>query len=185
MTVTIAKWSLDDYHRMIEFGLLAGRQVELLNGEIINMAPERPEHAQINTDSAEYLRELLGSKALVRDAKPITIPESNSEPEPDLAIVEPLRTIYRSRHPYPENIFWLIEYSKTTLSKDLEIKRKTYAAASIPEYWVVDLKNQQLKMFREPLNGDYSLELTFTLGEISPLAFPEILISIQRLLQGF
>ena len=62
---------------MIEIGLLAGRQVELLNGEIINTAPERPEHAQINTDSGEYLRELLGSKALVRDAKPITIPNSN------------------------------------------------------------------------------------------------------------
>jgi Uma2 family endonuclease len=185
MTVTIAKWSLDDYHRMIEVGLLAGRQVELLTGEIINMAPEGPEHAQINTDSAEYLRELLGSNALVRDAKPITIPESNSEPEPDLAIVEPLRAIYRSHHPYPENIFWVIEYSKTTLTKDLEIKRKIYAAALIPEYWVVDLKNQQLKVFREPINGDYSRELTLTFGEISPLAFPEIKISIQRLLQGF
>ena len=186
MTVTIAKWSLDDYHRMIEIGLLAGRQVELLNGEIINTsAPEGPEHAQINTDSAEYLRELLGSKALVRDAKPITIPNSNSEPAPDLAIVEPLRAIYRSHHPYPENIFWLIEYSKTTLSKDLEIKRKTYAAALINEYWVVDLKNQQLKVFREPISGNYSRELTLTCGEISPLAFPEIKISIQRLLQGF
>ena len=185
MTVTIAKWSLDDYHRMIEIGLLDGRQVELLNGEIINMAPKGPEHAQINTDSGDYLRELLGSKALVRDAKPITIPNSNSEPEPDLAIVEPLRAIYRSQHPYPENVFWLIEYSKTTLSKDLEIKRKAYAAALINEYWVIDLKNQQLKVFREPINGNYARELTFTCGEISPLAFPEIKISIQRLLQGF
>jgi Uma2 family endonuclease len=185
MTVTIAKWSLDDYHRMIEIGLLAGRQVELLNGEIINMAPEGPEHAQLNTDSGDYLRELLGEKALVRDAKPITIPDSNSEPEPDLAIVEPHRAIYRQHHPYPKNIFWVIEYAKTSLVKDLEAKRKTYACALIPEYWVVDLKNQQVKIFREPINGDYFQQFTLTLGEISPLAFPEIKISIQRLLQGY
>jgi Uma2 family endonuclease len=184
MTITIAKWSLDDYHRMIEFGILTGRQVELINGEIINMSPEGPEHAQITTDAGDYLRELLGAKALVRDAKPITIPDSNSEPEPDLAIVEPNRSVYRIHHPYPENIFWVIEYSQTSLSKDLDVKRKTYACALIPEYWVVDLKNQQVKIFREPIDGDYTVELTLNLGEISPLAFPEITISIQRLLQG-
>ncbi|WP_342342685.1 Uma2 family endonuclease [Anabaena sp. PCC 7938] len=78
-----------------------------------------------------------------------------------------------------------MEYSKTTLNKDLDVKRKTYAAASIPEYWVVDLKNQQVKVFREPIKADYSQELTLTLGEISPLAFPEIKVSIQRLLKGF
>jgi Uma2 family endonuclease len=119
----------------------------------------------------------------VRDAKPITLPESASEPEPDLAIVEPLRTLYRTRHPYPENIFWLIEYANTTLSKDLNIKRKTYAAASIREYWVVDLKHRQLKVFRNPLNGDYASEETLTTGEIRPLAFQDVVVSVQRLVE--
>ena len=83
---------------MIEVGLLYGRQVELLNGEVVEMPPEEPLHAQLSTDAADYLRLLLGEKALVRNAKPITIPETNSEPEPDLAIVQPLRQVYRTRH---------------------------------------------------------------------------------------
>ena len=69
MTVTTAKWTLDDYHRMMEVGLLEGRHVELLNGEIIEMPPEGPEHAQLSTDGADYLRCLLGNRVLVRDAK--------------------------------------------------------------------------------------------------------------------
>ena len=185
MTVTTAKWTLEDYHCMLEVGLLKGRHVELLNGEIIEMPPEGPEHAQQSTDTADYLRQLLGDQALVRDAKPVTLPNSRSEPEPDLAIVQPLRALYRSRHPYPENIFWLIEYANTSLNKDLDAKRKTYATAEIQEYWVVDLKHRQLKVFRQPSEGDYSLEETLTTGEISPLAFPSMTISVQVLFEGF
>lgn len=182
MTVTTAKWTLDDYHRMIEVGLLADRHVELLNGEIIEMPPEEPEHAQQSTDAADYLKELLRDIAIVRDAKPITLPETGSEPQPELAIVQPLRTLYRTRHPYPENIFWLIEFSQTTLAKDLEAKRKTYSTASIQEYWVVDLKNKQLRVFRDPVDGDYRFEETLTSGEICTIAFPNLAISIQRLI---
>ncbi|NJO63911.1 MAG: Uma2 family endonuclease [Richelia sp. RM2_1_2] len=181
MTVTTAKWTLDDYHRMIEVGILSGRQVELLNGEIVQMPPEGPEHAQLSTDAADYLRSLLGEKALIRDAKPLTIPETNSEPEPDLAIVQPLRQIYRTRHPYPENIFWVIEYANTSLSKDLDTKRKVYACASIKEYWVVDLKNRLVKVFRNPVDGDYLEEITLTSGEITPIAFEEIKVSVKKL----
>lgn len=182
MTVTTAKWTLEEYHRMIEVGLLEGRRVELLNGEIIEMPPEGPEHAQQSTDTADYLRELLGNRAIIRDAKPITLPDTRSEPEPDLAIVEPLRALYRTRHPDPENIFWLIEYANTSLSKDLDSKRKAYAAAEVQEYWVIDLKHRQLNVFRAPIEGNYSLELTITAGEISPLAFPDLIVSVQRLL---
>lgn len=124
------------------------------------MPPEGSEHTQQSTDTADYLKQLLGNRAVVRDAKPITLPENASEPEPNIAIVQPLRPLYRTRNPYPENIFWLIEYANTTLRKDLNIKRQTYAAASIREYWVVDLKHRQLKVFRNPLNGDYASEET-------------------------
>ncbi len=183
MTITTAKWTLQDYHRMIEVGLLENRRVELLNGEIVEMSPESPEHAQQNTNAADYLRGLLGDRAVVRDAKPVTLPASGSEPEPDLAIVEPLRSLYRTRHPYPENIFWLIEFSNTSLSKDLEIKRKTYAIAGIRDYWVVDLNNRQLRVFRDLADGDYYAETILSSGTVSPLAFPDLAISVQRLLE--
>lgn len=184
MSVAIAKWTLDEYHRMIDAGILDDRQVELLNGEIIEMSPEGPEHAQGSTDTVDYLRSLLGDRAVVRDGKPITLPSSQSEPEPDVAIVQPQRSLYRTQHPHPENIFWLIEFSNTSLSKDTEVKRKAYAVAEIQEYWVVDLRNQQLKVFRNPVDGDYRSAVVLTTGEICPLAFPDVPVSVQQILEG-
>lgn len=181
MTVTTAKWTLEDYHCMIEVGLLEARRVELLNGEIVEMPPESPEHAYLGDEVGKYLRDLLGDRAQVREGHPITL-LNDSEPEPDLAIVRPLGQIYRQRHPYAKDIFWLIEFSNTSLAKDLDAKRKTYATAEIQEYWVVDLPHRQLKVFRAPREGDYASELTLTTGEISPLAFPDITISVQLFL---
>ena len=78
----------------------------------------------------------------------------------------------------------LIEYSDSSLNKDLETKRQTYAKAEIPEYWIVDFKNRLVKILRNPINGDYQFEVTLSQGEVSPLAFSEIVVSVQRLLEG-
>ncbi|WP_322745480.1 Uma2 family endonuclease [Plectonema radiosum] len=72
------------------------------------------------------MSELLGKRAKIRHAKPITLP-NDSEPEPDLAIVQRLGRDYREHHPYVENIFWVIEYSNSSLEKDLERKSKILA----------------------------------------------------------
>lgn len=185
MTITTAKWRLDQYHQMIEAGILDGQPVELLNGEIVEMPPEGLEHAQLSTDTADYLRAQLGNQALVRDGKPITLPNSNSEPQPDLTIAAPLREVYRTQHhPYPENIFWLVEYSNTSLAKDLDAKRQTYARAGIPEYWVVNLKNRVVTVFRQPDGGDYQYEETISEGTLHPVAFPRVSITVRQLLTG-
>lgn len=184
MTTTTAKWTLDEYHHMIDAGVLKDKRVELLDGEIIDMSPEGIPHAGLSSDTGDYLRELLGSRAKVREGHPITIPDSNSEPEPDLAVVEPLGSVYiNEHHPYPENIFWLIEYSYSSLSKDTEAKRKAYAIAGIQEYWVVNLKTSALIVYRDPVNGDYRSQVTLTEGSINPLAFPNIAVSVNRLLR--
>jgi Uma2 family endonuclease len=183
MSVTIAKWTLDEYHQMIDAGILDDRRVELLRGEIVEMPPEGESHAYGTTETRDYLIALLGILAKVRDAKPITLP-NNSEPEPDIAIVQPLGREYLAHHPYPENIFWLIEYSNSSLRKDLEIKRKIYAEAGIAEYWVVNLKKSELTVFRDPQNGDYCSERTLTTGTIASIAFPEISISVDRILDS-
>ena len=119
MSVAIAKWTLDDYHRMIESGLLNDRPVELLNGEIVEMSPEGVSHAYLSHEAARYLRHALGERADVRQGKPIALPNSHSEPEPDIAVVQPRGREYLQHHPYPENIFWLIEFASTSLSKDV------------------------------------------------------------------
>ena len=182
MTTTAYKWSIDRYHQIIAAGILDDRSVELLQGKIIVMSPEGESHAYYNTEVADYLRELLGNKVKIRDSKPITLP-NDSEPAPDIAIVKPLGNAYLEHHPYPDDIFWLIEFANTTLKKDLGIKKNIYAAAGIPEYWVVSLQATELKVFRDLIDGEYREELTLITGSIQPRSFPETIIDVQRLLR--
>jgi Uma2 family endonuclease len=182
MTVTTMKWTIEDYHRLIEAGILDDRHVELINGEIVEMVPEGIPHAGLGNAGGNYLRSLLGDRAIIREGHPVTLP-NDSEPEPDLAIVQPLTKVYCSdHHPYVENIFWLVEYSESSLLKDTELKRKAYAAAGIREYWVVNLKNRELIVYRDPVQGDYQSEVRLTDGDIYPLAFPTIAVSVKYLL---
>jgi Uma2 family endonuclease len=182
MTVTTAKWTLEQYHQMIEAGILDDQPVELLNGEIIIMPSEGVPHAYYADEAGDYLRSLLGDRAQIRGSHPITILSSNSEPEPDLAIVQPLGRDYLTHHPYPENVFWLIEYSNTSLKKDLDTKAKAYATANILEYWVVNLKAMELVVMRDPIDGEYRSQVTSTQGTIQPIAFPDVAVSVRRLL---
>jgi Uma2 family endonuclease len=183
MTVTVIKWTIDEYHRMIAAGILGDRCVELLKGEIVEMPPEGEPHAYFSSEAGEYLIRLLGDRAMIRSSKPITLP-NNSEPEPDIAIVQRLGREYLEHHPYPENVFWLIEYSDSSLDKDLEMKSKVYAEARIPEYWVVNLRNRQLIVFREPQDGEYASKSTLTVGTVYPLAFPDLAISIDLIVSS-
>ncbi|MDX2213553.1 MAG: Uma2 family endonuclease [Oculatellaceae cyanobacterium bins.114] len=88
---------------------------------------------------------------------------------------------YLDHHPYPEDIFWLVEYSNATLAKDLGQKKQVYAKVGIQEYWVVDLKHAQLKVFRELDNGDYQTELVLIQGTVSPLSFQDVVVDVRRL----
>ncbi|MDJ0636422.1 MAG: Uma2 family endonuclease [Xenococcaceae cyanobacterium MO_188.B29] len=181
MVVTIAKWTIDEYHSMIQAGLLDNRQVELLKGEIVEMSPEGEAHAYFSSEAEEYLRKLLGDRVTIRSGKPITLPD-DSEPEPDIAIVQKLGREYLSHHPYPENIFWLIEYSNSSLEKDLTVKTKIYAEVGIEEYWVVNLKKRQLILFREPQETEYASKSTLSTGEVYPLSFPDVAVSVNSII---
>ena len=177
---TLTKWSLSDYHKMIEVGILSDRRVELILGNIIEMSPEGPLHRFINHTTVKYLRTLLKDQAEVIEAHPITL--SDSEPEPDIAIARSPDRLYLNRHPYPEDIYWLIEIADTTLNKDLGIKKKAYAQAGIAEYWVIDLSSVTLKVFLNPTEEDYQTECEYRDGIVSPQAFPDIEIMIKQLL---
>ena len=177
---TLAKWTVEDYHGMIEAEVLCDRKVELLEGEIIEMSPETPIHYNRTKRGTEYLEELLRGRADVCFNGPITL--ESSEPEPDIAIVRLPESAYDTRHPGPEDIYWLIEVAKTSLTKDLDLKATIYAAANIQEYWVLDLANPRLIVFRESQSHRYVSEQIFQTGTLSPLAFPDIQLEIKRLL---
>ena len=97
MALMTKTWTLAEYHQVVDAGVLDDQPVELLAGEIVVMSPEGEPHASISTDAGEYLVLLLGERAQVRQAKPITLTAVDSEPEPDLAVVERLgRSVSRS-----------------------------------------------------------------------------------------
>ena len=180
MTITAYKWSIADWHKLIDTGVLAGKPVELLNGEIIQVSPEGVPHSHTSQSVSDYLRELLLGKAYIRDSHPITL--DNSEPEPDLAVVRLPSTIYAQHHPYPEDIYWLIEVSNKTLKIDLETKVQIYARNNIPEYWTIDLVNKKLVVHTQPSGDRYKQIVNYQTGVVTPQAFPDAVIALDRLL---
>jgi Uma2 family endonuclease len=170
--LAIYKWNLEEYHKLIESGLLNDKLVELLEGEIICMSPEEVPHAAAIDSLADYLREKLQGKAGIKEAHPITL--GDSEPEPDIAVVRLPKTIYEEHHPYSEDIYWVIEVADRTLAKDLEDKARIYARQGIPEYWVLDVKKKQLWVLRQPVGDRYLEKLIWSDRAISPLSFPEL-----------
>lgn len=180
MTLTTYKWSVEEWHELVDSGLLEGKPVELLEGEIIEVSPEGIEHSYTNISVVKYLRNILAGLADVRESHPITL--DNSEPEPDVAIVRLPETIYRNHHPYPQDIYWLIEVSNRTLKNDLEQKIITYARNGIPEYWVIDLVNKRLITHTQIQDNNYSQITEYKTGTVSPMAFRDIVISLDKLL---
>ncbi len=183
MVLSTIKWTVEDYHQMIKTGLLDDRPVELLAGEIVEMSPEGESHAFFSSEAGNYLAKVLGDRAFLRHAKPITLP-NESEPEPDLAIVQPLGREYLNHHPYPENIFWVIEYANSSLEKDATVKYHIYAEAGIPEYWLVNLQTGELIIYRQPREREYGSKMTLKDGAISPLAFPDVTIPVEKMISA-
>jgi Uma2 family endonuclease len=177
---TLYKWTVEDYHQIIESGVLEGKSVELLAGEILTMSPEKPIHSSRIDTVADYLRETLQGTAKVREAHPVTL--DNSEPEPDIAIVCFDADNYATRHPYPQDIYWLIEVSNNTLNKDLEDKSIIYAQNGILEYWVIDLPHNKLWVFTQPDKNGYGSKQEIVLGRINPVSLPGISIEVSKLL---
>lgn len=180
MVLPTYKWSIDKWHELVNSGVLEGQKVELLEGNIVEMSPEGVEHSFTNESIVIYLRNKLSGLAHVRESHPITL--DNSEPEPDIAIVRLPLAIYRTRHPYAEDIYWLIEVSLRTLQKDLEQKVTTYARNGISEYWVIDLKNKKLIIHTQPSKDKYLQIVEYQSGTVTPQAFTNIEIEIDNLL---
>ena len=202
MTAATYKWSIKDWHQLIESGLLEGKSVQLLDGDIIEMSPEREEHSYTNDDVADLLRQQLKGLAKIRESHPVTLDNSPhsraSEPEPDIAVVRLPKTIYSQHHPYPEDIYWLIEVrprvgdrrkgmrtceiSNKTLKIDLEQKSKIYARNNIAEYWVIDLVNKKLVVHTQPQGDLYQQITEYKTGTVTPQAFPNIAIQLNKML---
>jgi Uma2 family endonuclease len=148
--VTPKRFTIDEYHRLIELGFLQeGDRIELIRGELIQMVAKGTPHTVCGSILCRQLDRLLGDRAVIRGQDPITLP-NQSEPEPDVVIARGVDEDYLAHHPYPEDVFLAIEISDTTLDYDQTTKLEIYAEAGIPHYWIVNLNARQLERYTQP-----------------------------------
>ncbi|HTQ36631.1 MAG TPA: Uma2 family endonuclease [Steroidobacteraceae bacterium] len=174
--------TVDDYYRMAEVGLLApDARVELIEGEIIDMAPIGIDHGRAVDILNRLFVRAVGDQAIVRVQGAVRL-NLRSEPQPDLALLAPSADDYGSRQPAPADVLLLIEVSDSTLRYDMDVKLPLYARHGIPETWIVDLRGGELKRYRVPRDGRYlELDTSSKPGIARVAALPEIGIDLTRL----
>ena len=183
------KFTLEEYHWLIRQGFFADERVELIDGEIVRMPPTGPEHSTSNDRISSLLILLLANKPYyVRVQNPLALGEH--EPVPDVAVVPGSPDDYR--HSHPTTALLVVEIADTSLQYDRTTKMSLYASAGIPEYWIVNLVERRLEVYREPsslepetpFNALYkSLRLYSAQESVSPLFAPEVSIQVGQLIQ--
>jgi Uma2 family endonuclease len=173
------RFSVEEYHRMDEVGIFSeDERVELIDGRILEMSPIGSQHAAYVTLLHRALR-AVEETAIVRIQNPIIL-DDETEPQPDIAVVKFKSNVYVDSHPYPEDVLLIIEVAETSLVEDREIKLPRYASSGVPEVWIVNLIENIVEVYREPLtlaNGipGYRRRTDFRPGELlSPEAFPDL-----------
>ncbi len=175
-TVVPATFSLEEYEHMIHCGAFVGeheKNIELLWGRLVEMAPIGLPHEDDTDFLNEWsMRATLDKRIRVRIQNSIRLPESQSAPQPDVCWVR--ERSYAKRAPYPEDILLLIEVADSSLAKDRGAKCAAYAQAGIEEFWIVNLVDAQLEVYREPVGLEYRSRSDYKGDErVSPLALPE------------
>jgi Uma2 family endonuclease len=149
-TVTPKRFTIEEYHRLGELGFFhPNDRVELIRGEIILMPGKKTPHSVCNRRLYRQLYPLIGSRATLSSQEPIILP-SDSEPQPDMAILRNRSDEYLSSHPLPDDVLLLMEISDSTLSYDRTTKLSLYAEDGIAYYWIFNLVGTQLESYSEP-----------------------------------
>jgi Uma2 family endonuclease len=188
MSVAMEDWprrhriTVDEFHRMAESGSFApDARVELIDGVIIDMPPIGSAHAATGSRLEALVGQAVGSRAIVRCQWPIRLGD-DSEPQPDLALVLPRKDFYEKQHPTASDTLLVIEVSATTLDDDLIYKMRLYARHGIKEYWVVDVVNGRLHVFRQPIGTGYQqVETIDRPGAVEITTLPGVSVDLSPL----
>ena len=181
-------FTVDDYHRMVEAGILdEDDRVELIEGEILEMTPQGSAHATGVSLAQEALRAAFGPRVYVRVQLPLAL-GSDSEPEPDVAVVAGSVRDYRDAH--PQSALLVLEVADRTLPYDRDVKGSLYARAGVPEYWLVNLAEALVEVHRDPIlmpearfGWQYRTVDRFGPGDsIAPSSLPRARIAVADLL---
>jgi Uma2 family endonuclease len=154
--LTRHRYTVDEYHRMGQAGVLSqDARVELIEGEIIDMTPIGSRHAATVKRLSHALMQAVGNTAIVSVQDPVVL-DDRSEPQPDLALLNPRDDFYAGAHPTAMDVLLIIEVADASLLYDREVKLPLYARHRIPEVWLVDLENNMLLIHREPQDERYT-----------------------------
>ncbi|NMG07555.1 Uma2 family endonuclease [Brasilonema sp. UFV-L1] len=177
------KFTVEQYHKMAEFGILReDEQVELIRGEIIEMSPIGTKHAACVNRLVNLLIQRLGKRIILAPQNPVILSD-NSEPQPDVTLLQPREDFYENAHPQPNDIFLIIEVADTTVKYDREVKIPLYAEDKITEVWLVDINEQCVEVFSEPTADGYQNVQKFRRGEsLAIQAFGDVKISVDEIL---
>ena len=175
------RFSVAEYHRMIEAGILGeDEHVELLEGEIVQMSPQEPPHARATHRLTRLFNRSLGDQYIVRPQLPLTL--RDSEPEPDLAIVRAEDETSAKRH--PTTALLVVEVADSSVRYDLFVKARIYARARIPEYWLVVVRKRLIEVLRDPdpKTGAYRAHFRASVKDIlNPLRLPRVELRVRSL----
>lgn len=174
----IAEW-----HRMGEAGIFPpDARLELIDGEILHMAPIGFNHAGHVNRLISFLTISAQGLAVPSAQNPVQLGDL-SEPEPDFLLLRPDPDFYTTRHPKAADVLLLVEVSDTTLRFDREQKRRLYAKHAIPEYWIVNLIDHCLEVYRQPQHDDYLSKTLLTKADsLNLVALPEVRVAVADIL---
>ena len=186
--LTVRRWSRAEYERLVELGVFRGDPVELIDGQLIVAEPQNSPHATAVGAADDALRAVLPAGFFVRAQMPVALDEE-SAPEPDLAVVAGRRADYRAGH--PASAVLVVEVADSSLRFDREDKGSLYARARVPEYWIVNLIDHVVEVYRDPgpdasAAHGWRYRSTMRLGPaatVEPVALPSARIRISDLLR--
>ena len=180
------RWTLAQFHQLGDAGYFEGLRAKLIHGVIIEEGPMNPPHAVAGEKTEEVMRSVFGSGWRMRIEKPLVL-GSDTDPMPDLAIVAGRPTVAGG---HPTSAALVIEIADTSLDYDTTTKAELYATAGIADYWVLDVDNRQLLVFRDPAPlpaglGATAYQTRLTLADtdtVAPLALPTAAVRVADLL---
>ena len=186
-SVKVHLWTRDEYYKMAELGFFDGKRVELIEGEIIEMSPMKSLHATVIRLVLEVMKNVFAKGYIIDSQLPMSF-NKNTEPEPDVAIVKGEIKDFTQAHPKTAEL--IIEISDATLRYDRMKKASLYAKNKIQDYWILNVKDKRLEVYRRPIKDKtmfygfgYAERLIFTEKDTAaPLAAPDAKIKVADLL---
>lgn len=180
MSVKPAKITIEQWHKILDSGVFDRSRVELIEGLILEIPPEKPHHSGKILRLSDRFKQIFANRSLIiSQGHPITL--NNSEAQPDIAILKYSDRYYEDKHPTVSDVYLVVEVANTSLNFDKLNKKQVYAKAGIIEYWSVDLNKKELIVHRDPVNLDYNSSESKQEDRLSLLAFPNIEIEVSSI----